>query len=155
MRFSQLTAQSPLATPERHRANDFKCHTLTPTPRKTNRFESQIQIAAKRARLDSNAPPPCLCSATATAPSVARPRSPAAPAMETLMVDRVHSSLRLFMHRNAVFLCERLCAQFPSEVPPLASLSLPRLLNEVDWRELGVLFVGNGVVEVRSGVRSA
>ncbi|CAN6216288.1 unnamed protein product [Urochloa humidicola] len=35
--------------------------------------------------------------------------------METLMVDRVHSSLRLFMHRNAVFLCERLCAQFPSE----------------------------------------
>ncbi|XP_062178564.1 cell division cycle protein 27 homolog B-like isoform X2 [Phragmites australis] len=35
--------------------------------------------------------------------------------METLMVGRVHSSLRLFMHRNAVFLCERLCAQFPSE----------------------------------------
>ncbi|CAL5039427.1 unnamed protein product [Urochloa decumbens] len=35
--------------------------------------------------------------------------------METLMVDRVHSSLRLFLHRNAVFLCERLCAQFPSE----------------------------------------
>ncbi|KAG2612934.1 hypothetical protein PVAP13_4KG324000 [Panicum virgatum] len=35
--------------------------------------------------------------------------------METLMVDRVHGSLRLFMHRNAVFLCERLCAQFPSE----------------------------------------
>ncbi|WVZ79371.1 hypothetical protein U9M48_026953 [Paspalum notatum var. saurae] len=35
--------------------------------------------------------------------------------METLMVDRVHSCLRLFMHRNAVFLCERLCAQFPSE----------------------------------------
>ncbi|KAF0931453.1 hypothetical protein E2562_004577 [Oryza meyeriana var. granulata] len=35
--------------------------------------------------------------------------------METLMVDRVHSSLHLFMHRNAVFLCERLCAQFPAE----------------------------------------
>ncbi|ONM35652.1 cell division cycle protein 27 homolog B isoform X4 [Zea mays] len=35
--------------------------------------------------------------------------------METLMVDRVHSSLRLFMYRNAIFLCERLCAQFPSE----------------------------------------
>uniref|UniRef100_A0ACD5UHT5 Uncharacterized protein n=1 Tax=Avena sativa TaxID=4498 RepID=A0ACD5UHT5_AVESA len=35
--------------------------------------------------------------------------------METLMVDRVHSSLRLFMNRNAVFLCERLCAQFPAE----------------------------------------
>ncbi|XP_051199189.1 cell division cycle protein 27 homolog B isoform X6 [Lolium perenne] len=35
--------------------------------------------------------------------------------METLMVDRVHASLRLFMNRNAVFLCERLCAQFPAE----------------------------------------
>uniref|UniRef100_A0A0E0C929 Uncharacterized protein n=1 Tax=Oryza meridionalis TaxID=40149 RepID=A0A0E0C929_9ORYZ len=35
--------------------------------------------------------------------------------MEALMVDRVHGSLRLFMHRNAVFLCERLCAQFPAE----------------------------------------
>ncbi|WOK95310.1 cell division cycle protein [Canna indica] len=36
--------------------------------------------------------------------------------METLMVDRVQSSLRLFMHRNAIFLCERLCAEFPSEL---------------------------------------
>nr|CAD1831302.1 unnamed protein product [Ananas comosus var. bracteatus] len=36
--------------------------------------------------------------------------------METLMVDRIHSSLRLFMHRNAIFLCERLCAEFPSEL---------------------------------------
>ncbi|XP_066378264.1 cell division cycle protein 27 homolog B-like isoform X2 [Miscanthus floridulus] len=31
------------------------------------------------------------------------------------MVDCVHSSIRLFMHRNAMFLCERLIAQFPSE----------------------------------------
>jgi hypothetical protein len=48
-------------------------------------------------------------------------------AMETLMVDRVNSSLRLFMHRNAVFLCERLCAQFPSEVAARSPffLSLP------------------------------
>ncbi|XP_038984046.1 cell division cycle protein 27 homolog B isoform X2 [Phoenix dactylifera] len=36
--------------------------------------------------------------------------------METLMVDRVQSSLRLFMNRNAIFLCERLCAEFPSEL---------------------------------------
>ncbi|KAL6873476.1 hypothetical protein ACP4OV_013558 [Aristida adscensionis] len=35
--------------------------------------------------------------------------------MEALLLDRVHGSLRLFMNRNAVFLCERLCAQFPSE----------------------------------------
>jgi hypothetical protein len=53
-------------------------------------------------------------------------------AMETLMVDRVNSSLRLFMHRNAVFLCERLCAQFPSEVAARSPffLSLSRLVNE-------------------------
>ncbi|KAJ0989787.1 hypothetical protein J5N97_008143 [Dioscorea zingiberensis] len=35
--------------------------------------------------------------------------------METLIVDRVQSSLRLFMPKNAIFLCERLCAEFPSE----------------------------------------
>ncbi|KAK8940713.1 hypothetical protein KSP39_PZI010567 [Platanthera zijinensis] len=32
------------------------------------------------------------------------------------MVDRVQSSLSQFMHRNAIFLCERLCAEFPSEL---------------------------------------
>ncbi|KAK9099059.1 hypothetical protein Syun_026104 [Stephania yunnanensis] len=36
--------------------------------------------------------------------------------METLMVDCVQSSLRHFMHRNAIFVCERLCAEFPSEL---------------------------------------
>ncbi|KAG6472955.1 hypothetical protein ZIOFF_070435 [Zingiber officinale] len=36
--------------------------------------------------------------------------------METLMVDSVQNSLRLFMHRNAIFFCERLCAEFPTEV---------------------------------------
>ncbi|KAJ6832678.1 cell division cycle protein 27-like protein B [Iris pallida] len=36
--------------------------------------------------------------------------------METLMAERVQSSLRLFMHRNAIFLCERLCAEFPNEM---------------------------------------
>ncbi|KAG0461717.1 hypothetical protein HPP92_022014 [Vanilla planifolia] len=35
--------------------------------------------------------------------------------MVTLIVERVQSSLRHFMHRNAIFLCERLCAEFPSE----------------------------------------
>jgi hypothetical protein len=49
--------------------------------------------------------------------------------METLMVDRVHSSLRLFMYRNAIFLCERLCAQFPSEVAPFYPCSLTRLVR--------------------------
>ncbi|XP_043704643.1 cell division cycle protein 27 homolog B isoform X6 [Telopea speciosissima] len=36
--------------------------------------------------------------------------------METLLFDCVQSSLRHFMHRNAIFLCERLCAEFPSEL---------------------------------------
>ncbi|KAK9130986.1 hypothetical protein Sjap_011473 [Stephania japonica] len=36
--------------------------------------------------------------------------------METLMIDCVQTSLRHFMHRNAIFLCERLCAEFPSEL---------------------------------------
>ncbi|XP_074576933.1 cell division cycle protein 27 homolog B-like [Curcuma longa] len=36
--------------------------------------------------------------------------------METLMVDSVQNSLRLFMHRNAIFFCERLCAEFPTEL---------------------------------------
>ncbi|XP_039142291.1 cell division cycle protein 27 homolog B isoform X2 [Dioscorea cayenensis subsp. rotundata] len=35
--------------------------------------------------------------------------------METLLMDRVQSSLRLFMPKNAIFLCERLCAEFPTE----------------------------------------
>ncbi|RLN13500.1 hypothetical protein C2845_PM09G18770 [Panicum miliaceum] len=62
--------------------------------------------------------------------------------METLMVDRVHSSLRLFMHRNAVFLCERLCAQFPSEVaaPPLSLASAARFV---------VIAGGNGSTNVQ------
>ncbi|KAJ3679019.1 hypothetical protein LUZ60_017030 [Juncus effusus] len=35
--------------------------------------------------------------------------------MEALMVERVQSSLAQFIPRNALFFCERLCAQFPSE----------------------------------------
>ncbi|XP_021606699.1 cell division cycle protein 27 homolog B isoform X2 [Manihot esculenta] len=36
-------------------------------------------------------------------------------AMEAIMVDCVNNSLRHFMYRNAIFMCERLCAEFPSE----------------------------------------
>ncbi|KAF7851880.1 hypothetical protein BT93_L2025 [Corymbia citriodora subsp. variegata] len=36
--------------------------------------------------------------------------------MEAILVDCVQSSLRHFMYRNAIFMCERLCAEFPSEV---------------------------------------
>ncbi|KAI3902289.1 hypothetical protein MKW92_014642 [Papaver armeniacum] len=36
--------------------------------------------------------------------------------METLIYDCVQSSLRHFLPRNAIFLCERLCAEFPSEL---------------------------------------
>ncbi|OVA20244.1 Tetratricopeptide repeat-containing domain [Macleaya cordata] len=36
--------------------------------------------------------------------------------METLLIDCVQNSLRHFLPRNAIFLCERLCAEFPSEL---------------------------------------
>lgn len=43
------------------------------------------------------------------------------------------SNFRLFMNRNAIFLCESLCAEFPSKVCPasqsLFSLALPFLLE--------------------------
>ncbi|XP_062149461.1 cell division cycle protein 27 homolog B-like [Alnus glutinosa] len=35
--------------------------------------------------------------------------------MEAILTDCVQNSLRHFMHRNAIFICERLCAEFPSE----------------------------------------
>lgn len=35
--------------------------------------------------------------------------------MEPILTDCVQSSLRHFMYRNAIFTCERLCAEFPSE----------------------------------------
>ncbi|KAK6236374.1 Tetratricopeptide repeat 1 - like 10 [Theobroma cacao] len=35
--------------------------------------------------------------------------------MEAILTDCVQNSLRHFMFRNAIFLCERLCAEFPSE----------------------------------------
>ncbi|GKV06686.1 hypothetical protein SLEP1_g18544 [Rubroshorea leprosula] len=36
--------------------------------------------------------------------------------MEAILTDCVHNSLRHFMFKNAIFLCERLCAEFPSEI---------------------------------------
>lgn len=35
--------------------------------------------------------------------------------MESILIECVQNSLRHFMHRNAIFMCERLCAEFPSE----------------------------------------
>ncbi|XP_057757546.1 cell division cycle protein 27 homolog B [Arachis stenosperma] len=35
--------------------------------------------------------------------------------MEAILVDCVQKSLRHFMHSNAIFLCHRLCAEFPTE----------------------------------------
>ncbi|XP_057958412.1 cell division cycle protein 27 homolog B [Malania oleifera] len=36
--------------------------------------------------------------------------------MEAVLVDCVQRSIRHLMYRNAIFVCERLCAEFPSEV---------------------------------------
>lgn len=38
--------------------------------------------------------------------------------MEAMLVDCVNNSLRHFVYKNAIFMCERLCAEFPSEVSP-------------------------------------
>lgn len=35
--------------------------------------------------------------------------------MEAILIEYVQNSLRHFMYRNAIFMCERLCAEFPSE----------------------------------------
>ncbi|KAJ6993859.1 cell division cycle protein 27 [Populus alba x Populus x berolinensis] len=35
--------------------------------------------------------------------------------MEAILIDCVNNSLRHFMYRNSIFMCERLCAEFPSE----------------------------------------
>ncbi|KAE8771258.1 putative L-ascorbate peroxidase 6, chloroplastic [Hordeum vulgare] len=68
--------------------------------------------------------------------------------METLMVDRIHSSLRLFMNRDAVFLCERVCPppppprstpsrppRPPSLTPPFSARSEPTLLSRRNSRQ--------------------
>ncbi|KAI4352297.1 hypothetical protein L6164_006563 [Bauhinia variegata] len=35
--------------------------------------------------------------------------------MEAILIDSVQKSLRHFMYSNAIFICERLCAEFPTE----------------------------------------
>ncbi|KAL8113227.1 hypothetical protein AgCh_020520 [Apium graveolens] len=35
--------------------------------------------------------------------------------METILIDCVNNSLRHFLYHNAIFMCERLCAEFPTE----------------------------------------
>lgn len=35
--------------------------------------------------------------------------------MESMLIDCVQNSLRHLLHRNAIFMCERLCSEFPSE----------------------------------------
>ncbi|KAI5001836.1 hypothetical protein ZWY2020_026486 [Hordeum vulgare] len=67
-----------------------------------------------------------------------------AAAMETLMVDRVHSSLRLFMNHDVVFLCEGLCpprntpsrpARPPPLTPPFSTRSEPTPLSRHNSRQ--------------------
>ncbi|KAI5021706.1 hypothetical protein ZWY2020_058436 [Hordeum vulgare] len=64
--------------------------------------------------------------------------------METLMVDRVHSGLRLFMNRDVVFLFERLCAprstpscppRPPPLTPPFSARSEPTPLRRRNSRQ--------------------
>jgi anaphase-promoting complex subunit 3 len=45
--------------------------------------------------------------------------------MEASLIDCVNSSLQLYMYRNAAFLCERLYAEYPSEVRLLLPPSPP------------------------------
>lgn len=41
---------------------------------------------------------------------------PGPPALEAELIACVHDSLRLYLHDNARFMCERLVAEFPSPV---------------------------------------
>ncbi|GER44087.1 cell division cycle [Striga asiatica] len=52
--------------------------------------------------------------------------------MEAILVDSVRNSLQHLMYRNAIFMCERLCAEFPSEHGRGGSCSLTLCLNEKD-----------------------
>ncbi|KAE8818247.1 putative L-ascorbate peroxidase 6, chloroplastic [Hordeum vulgare] len=84
--------------------------------------------------------------------------------METLMVDRVHSCLRLFMNRDVVFLFERLCPprstpscppRPPPLTPPFSARSEPTPLrrrnsrqDETDLMGLLQFVMGNMVTEL-------
>ncbi|XP_049931710.1 cell division cycle protein 27 homolog B isoform X2 [Nymphaea colorata] len=58
--------------------------------------------------------------------------------MEPILVECVNGSLRLYMHRNATFLCERLCAEFPSEAN-LQLLARCYLQNNQAYRAYHIL----------------
>ncbi|CAN6463820.1 unnamed protein product [Victoria cruziana] len=58
--------------------------------------------------------------------------------MESILVECVNGSLRLYMHRNATFLCERLYAEFPSEVN-LQLLARCYLQNNQAYRAYHIL----------------
>lgn len=59
--------------------------------------------------------------------------------MEGILTDCVQNSLRYFMYRNAIFLCERLCAEFPSEVLIIS----PKHLSLFFFLKFKLCFVGD------------
>lgn len=54
--------------------------------------------------------------------------------MEAMLVDCVRNSLSHFVYKNAIFMCERLCAEFPSEV---ITSSFHSLSMEINWVTFG------------------
>lgn len=99
-------------------------------------------FGAVRSIFGFSLPPSLLPSFRSFTPTASR-KGAEAKAMETLMVDRVQSSLRLLMYSNAIFLCERLCAEFPSEVRPSPSRSAAAFLSDLgtpDHPLRGLLF---------------
>ncbi|KAG5129341.1 hypothetical protein JHK84_035738 [Glycine max] len=59
--------------------------------------------------------------------------------MEAILVDCAQKSLRHFMHSNAIFISQRLCAQFPSEISRKTKDGPSRLLP---WTVMGGTSVG-------------
>ncbi|KAB1224409.1 hypothetical protein CJ030_MR2G016298 [Morella rubra] len=65
--------------------------------------------------------------------------------MESILVDCVQNSLRHFMYRNAIFLCERLCAEFASERVGGKSLRFTGDERAVPLEHQGELFLGGSI----------
>jgi hypothetical protein len=53
--------------------------------------------------------------------------------MEASLYECVCASLRVYMYRNATFLCERLCAEFPSEVSACVGLCSRNVAPSSPW----------------------
>lgn len=99
--------------PERQRF--IRLRDLARSPREKARL-LKFPLAARDLLLRDNLTHthPSFCSPNATAPSLLvqfRRQN-----METLLANCVEKNLTQFMFSNAIFLCERLLAQFPSEV---------------------------------------